>query len=530
MGKTVNTCLSCRKRKIKCSRDRPSCSSCLASKSNCLYLDQPSNPGISKSGPQKGRKQDLQSAASRASIANVNILPVECSNEADQTTTLTGEMAEKLALEMIAEATSIPVNIWKAATLSSNLLRYSIRGLGYDQLDKIAEASSALKLASLYLTEVLSHPSVVGVKALLSFAKLHFRLSRIDEGTAYYSYGINMAKEIGINREDLLSELCGSEEQKEACRNLWWHIYSMDQFFRFKNRSVLLDQDNGLFLPDSTPSAMEGTLDLGRYILSSSDWFTPPLENQSISACKILLVRILGKILQFHSYYHLQNDEINVKYVVSVLESSLQLWWNHLPDRFVQYLPWIQFGGQITKGESLRVFEILFLYNFARTQLLLPLLLSNQSTVDEENLKYFLQLTAIANENVSVLNVITNPVNLLLAPNPVFLFPIFHTTVLIYLASEANLPTLVSMQLKKSLSVHVHCFQTLYSGIKVNFCSIMSASLVYLKYYPYFSRLADEFIKNNIFKNCNGQYDTKTKNNPNIFEYIKDPFEDVNQI
>ncbi|KAJ3311915.1 hypothetical protein HDV04_003523 [Boothiomyces sp. JEL0838] len=523
MGKRVNTCLNCKRKKIKCSRERPKCSACIASKSFCVYSNHQhnENPTGNNQSAKQVLEKDVYPVKDVNPVKDVTIKAPSCFTEIKQsplvdqplTFDLNGEFAEKLFLEYIADSSSMAVQGWQSASQSCPILKYSARGLGYDLLGQHQNASKSLKFASQYLTQVISCHSITAIQGL----------NRFDEGAAYYKYAIQMAKEIGINREERLKTICSAEPDKEEIRKLWWYIYTLDQFFKIRDCSILQDCDNGLFLPESKePSAIvDRTLQLGMLILSSSELFTPPFETESILVCRILLIRILGKILDFINAYHEQENKVNIKYAISVLEGSLQLWWNNLPATFKEYLH----SGEPLGGKWLKVMETALLYNFARAFVITPLILNHNA--NSKDLKPYIQFVSIAKDNTELLNSANNSGPSFPIPPPSYILSVYHLTILIYLNTTFELPVSLSLQLQLTLYQHLNFLKEVLRSTGNGLFIILSTSLGYLKQFPHLHKLAIDFLNDNMLEWSNkplfSQKEPVNERIPNYFEFIKDP-------
>ncbi|KAJ3268711.1 hypothetical protein HDV01_002342 [Terramyces sp. JEL0728] len=371
---------------------------------------------------------------------------------------LKGEAAEKLSVELLARYSFMSANALISAKESSLMLKYTNRALGFDLAGKTGLAEKYMEIALYYFQETISKPSVVHIRAILSLALLKIRLNQFQQGALFYVYAVSMAKLVGINREASLNVLCNTDFEKEECRKLWWHIYSLDQWMKYRGKSVLHDEDNRVFLPDSNSdrSSSLSYPQLGMVILSSTDWFTPPLENQSISANRILLTRMLSKSLRFNQLYYGKKNKINVYYIHSVLDGSLQLWWNNISPKFAPHLLPLYSGKQDFAIESWKVYELCILYNYLKADVLVPFLI-NHILERETTIQPFYQLAIIASENAHLLNLMLNANAKAVYSNSSFAVPIFHLTFIIYCASLATLPDGLKSELQQSLTVHLGC-------------------------------------------------------------------------
>ncbi|KAJ3319753.1 Transcriptional activator [Boothiomyces sp. JEL0866] len=474
MGKVGENCLECKRKKQKCNRMRPQCHGCQISQTSCIYPEIVHKEPTARERYLEERLRQLEAAfrSTKTLITGSTPTKDEYSKPSLDVQNLHidalieegGNEAETYALELLLKVSLVSPTAIILAKESSNMLKYSVRGFGFDFLGKTHLAELCLKKALQYFNETIENPSVVSVRALIALGMIHNRLNRTKEGFAYFLYGVKMAKDIGLNREESLSKICSGEFEKEECRKLWWHIYSVDQFLRYKNRSVLKDEDNGVFLPGSAGnnSSQDGSAYLGLSILSSSEWFTPPMPNQSIHSCKILLTRIFGKVLQFTHLYHHEGNKINVNYIHSVLEGSLHLWWQNLPLEFAEHLKILYSGAKIISNESWQVFETYLQFTYLKAEILLPLIFAD---IVENNpnvsTKHLTQLTIVAKESTNLLQTMLPRNSVRMHNNPLYGIPIFHLAIAIYCATLTDLPFELKRELNIALEVHLGCMREL---------------------------------------------------------------------
>ena len=181
-----------------------------------------------------------------------------------------------------------------------------------------------------YFSQVIAHQNPVSVLALLFLAVACLGVDHISEGLAYYTLSVQMAKFIGMNKEDHLDHLCTPEYNKEQMRGVWWSLYMFDRFSFQKNTSLIRDCDNMLWLPNN----IGDMADYSMQVMSSPEWFTPTLPSQSIHSLRIILFRIMGRTLRFNyltRYEASHPDLTNPIYIMLSLDASLREWWRQLP-------------------------------------------------------------------------------------------------------------------------------------------------------------------------------------------------------
>ncbi|KAJ3319754.1 hypothetical protein HDV06_005955 [Boothiomyces sp. JEL0866] len=387
-----------------------------------------------------------------------------------------GEIAETDSLELLGRVSSMSVTVWIRAKENSKMLKYAVRGLGFELQGRSNLSQKCAEKSVKHFSDAIANPSVTSVRAILTCGMLHISnrsitvgLNRLKEGFAFYSCAASMAKDVGINKEETLAILYQNEIEREEGRKLWWWIYGIDQFLRFKNKSVLDDEDNGIFLPGNCNNALQDkTPYLGISIMASKDWFTPPLVDQNIHSSRIILTRIFGKVLHFNHLYHHQGSKINVIYILSTLACSLELWWTNLPPEFKQHLDYIYSGAQITNPETWRIFEICTHYNYIKAEVLLPILFSYilENKPAMVTSRAILQLAQVGKESATLLKMMLHSTPSFLIANPILVVFLFHLAIPIYCATLIELPANLKAELQESLEVHVFCVKQFLKSSK----------------------------------------------------------------
>ncbi|KAJ3313357.1 hypothetical protein HDV04_002163 [Boothiomyces sp. JEL0838] len=439
---------------------QPSCAGCLTSKVACVYPEGAIPPKIHKKKAVTARELALEERLNQLEAAflatqnnnsgfvpfNIDFIPTAQANGSDllvegmnsnmfiaEFGEKEGEMAEETAISFLSTNSFMSTEFLRKLREKSELFKYALRGYGYYHKDSTENAKMCLEKAVTYFSDAIGSPSIVSVISILCMAMLHMKVNKHVQGHAYYTFAVNMARDIGMNKEETLSVLVENDAEKEDIRKVWWWMYSLDQFMRYKSKSILKDEDNGLFLPDSllNSTKQDRKAYLGVHIMSSKDWFTPGLPDQSLHACKVLLTRIFGKVIQFNYLFQFENNSINTLYVLSTLEGSLQLWWCNLPPIFMEHLNYLYNGLPIDNPDTLLVLETCIQYNHARTTVHLPLMFNNiledsQAAITSRS---FLQVIKIAKENYVILNLLSKSKPDFLLKNVFLVVLIFHCSI-----------------------------------------------------------------------------------------------------
>ncbi|KAJ3273341.1 hypothetical protein HDV01_004558 [Terramyces sp. JEL0728] len=514
MGRINNTCNACTRKKQKCDRQRPSCAGCLTSKIPCVYPEGAIPPKIHKKKAVTARELALEERLNQLEAAflatqgnnsgfvpfNIDFIPTAQANGSDllvegmnsnmfisEFGEKEGEVAEDTAITFLSKNSFISADYMGKLKGKSDLFKYALRGYGYYHKDSIESAKMCLERAVTYFSEAIGSPSVLSVISILCMAMLHMKVEKQVQGHAYYTFAVNMARDIGMNKEETLNCLVENDAEKEDVRKVWWWLYSLDQFMRYKSKSILKDEDNGLFLPGSMLNAtkQDRKAYLGVHIMSSKDWFTPGLPDQSLHACKVLLTRIFGKVIQFNYLFQFENNTINTLYVLSTLEGSLQLWWCNLPPVFMEHLNYLYNGLPIDNPDTLFVLETCIQYNHSRTTVHLPLMFNNiledsQAAITSRS---FLQVLKIAKENHVILNLLSKVKPDFLLNNVFLVVLVFHCSIPLMAAVLMDIPETDKAEIRQIIE--------LTSQLIRNFISCKKNKPIILDTFDYLMSLTD---------------------------------------
>ncbi|KAJ3323214.1 pkb-activating kinase-like protein [Boothiomyces sp. JEL0866] len=214
-------------------------------------------------------------------------------------------------------------------------------------------------------------PNLSNLLSNLFLAIMLCKYGKKLQGVGVFGHVVRSSKILGINDENRLQYLVEDQEFDDV-RCLWWHIYQIDQYLWFHNAGFLCEEDHNVFLPD-----VHGEFEdqLGRDIMSSKDWFTPPFPNESINTNKILLNRIFGHAIRLQR----AGNELQM----TNLQGSLQLWYMNLPEKFhlhfrliYDYNPMIENPQQTWK-----ILDTLIEFHFTKILVSEPLFYRNFQTV-----------------------------------------------------------------------------------------------------------------------------------------------------
>jgi hypothetical protein len=222
-----------------------------------------------------------------------------------------------------------------------------------------------------------------------------------------------MAREVGINKEITLNSLTSFEYERENLRGLWWCLFTVDRFLFEKNCNQIVDTDNQLYLPmfEKAPNyhSQDKLAVFGLQIMSSSDWFTPGLPNQSLEAYRILLIRIFGLALKFNymtKYMSPTDTSHSPLCIMATMEGSLREWRFNLPKYITTCLELAQSDKPILDPDyTWKVVYTFVQYHHIRSLVFHPCLLKNvlESVSEAKTSRAFLESVKIGHENAEVL-------------------------------------------------------------------------------------------------------------------------------
>ncbi|KAJ3269395.1 hypothetical protein HDV01_001436 [Terramyces sp. JEL0728] len=244
--------------------------------------------------------------------------------------------------------------------------------------DRNTLATYFLDKSTAHFTKAVASPTVACVMAMLMNSLSYIRLDRANEGFQYFNFTVSIAKNLGINSELKLLALAGTETEREYLRSIWWWIYKWDRFLIYKNKHNLCDKDCNISLPGSSMNAedVDKQAVLGMEIMAMDEWFTPGLPNQTLPAYRVLLWRIMGKVLQF-SYLYQKQESHNPLYIMSTLDSAMQVWKSNLPDYLSFHLSLIYQDQPVQNPhETWVVLDTFITYNYVRVLLFSHLIMS----------------------------------------------------------------------------------------------------------------------------------------------------------
>ncbi|KAJ3253514.1 hypothetical protein HK103_000483 [Boothiomyces macroporosus] len=497
-----NTCDNCIKKKRKCDRGRPKCSNCIASKLDCFYAETRQKPNAENQKYLEDRLHKLEALLAQSQGNSFGYMP-------DRTFFMTNNMNSKMEGEMFTNVVTkelssqtkqflfetkrddlinlsflsiqcpfvfLTADFLRKAAAKSPMVNFTLYSIGSTKASQEMvpnDVSNRIEMGSIYLDKAMSYfpavianPSLIGTLALFTIALSAIRNDRVKEGMTYFSLAVSMAKDIGMNVEEKLAALAEGDYERENYRGVWWSMYQLDRFLMEKNAHYIQDEDNQLFLPTTNKVNFDHAQDklpmVGMQMLSSPEWFTPGLPNQSLEAYRILLFRIFGKVLLFNHLTQQKDVKMQPLYVMQAFSSSLREWWRSLPNHILAHFPLVQSNAIIVDPETTWVvLHTIVQFNHVKSLVYNPCMLKNiiENPSSAVSSHAFLESINICHENAVILQCF-------LRRNPNFDFCtatlgryIFHIAVPLVCAFRMELPSLEAAKVAESLEVHVHCLR-----------------------------------------------------------------------
>ncbi|OAG07173.1 uncharacterized protein CC84DRAFT_1088799 [Paraphaeosphaeria sporulosa] len=292
-------CKSCRKRKIKCNRTRPTCEACQVFNCPCIYDAVPKKRGpktdvleallkrvdglekrLHSEGKsesaiedepagQEGELERKYSAASSQSRPNLEIPPNNASAAKQLMSPIepsiqTPSLAPDALLDTyFARLHGKPYHILDETTTRQRLqanqlpsyLAYAIYAVSARFTPHFGGYNNAIRVSDEYARRArmeldIDEPSIEALQALMILAQANFQLGKGKKTYMLLTSAISMAFALDLHRELPLA-LKVSQGEREGRRRLFWSCYLMDRFAAAgsKRPSLIADEAIVLRLP-----------------------------------------------------------------------------------------------------------------------------------------------------------------------------------------------------------------------------------------------------------------------------------------
>lgn len=336
-GKEQISCRSCRLKKIRCSRTRPSCQACELGKCDCLYDASPRKKGPNTEvlkqmlkridGLEKrlAEKESPQSQASPVEEHQATVLPGDIQNVEDQfeiwhppqTPTLFNDQA-------IAQYNHSPPQILDAFFQNFNGNPYSFlqpsrtrravadhqlppqlmnaiyaNSVRYLESDKISRLSRCEELVGLARQQLdVDEPSLENIQTSLLLSLANFSIGRGKGCWMQLGIAIRMSQALDLQRE-LADTSEATILDREIARRAFWTCYIMDRLNVAGSRRPcsIADKTISLRMPCEESSFQNGNPIPAPYF----QHFKPSHEEtfQSTGSMFVDIIRILGRAVQY---------------------------------------------------------------------------------------------------------------------------------------------------------------------------------------------------------------------------------------
>lgn len=394
-GKEAMNCKSCRKRKIKCNRLKPSCEACQVFNCACIYDAVPK-----KRGPKtdvleallrrvNGLEERLKDEKKEGEVDGANVSqslelsegqmqdpaavlqrreeprPREKSRQHSHSKAL--PVAERILLtrETIAFTDALldtyfarlhskPYYILDEANTRQRLRDGQLPGFMINAIHAVSIRyvphlsggySGAVKSSQEYAvqsrTEIdVDEPSIDHLQALLLLAMASFQAGRGKKSYMLLGHAISMAFALGLHRELPADMRCSSAE-REGRRKLFWTCYLMDRFTTSgsKRPPLILDDSIHLRFPAWKPSVSHKPVDGNYFPNGSSMPFASGVSaaGQGSGAMLVEIVRILGVTNKYLAAGGVKGDSHfpwHASSTLSRIRTELDHWGDSTKDAF----------------------------------------------------------------------------------------------------------------------------------------------------------------------------------------------------
>lgn len=336
-------CKSCRKRKIKCNRLRPTCEACRVFACPCIYDAVPKKRGPkadvleallkrvdglekrlhtekkSESSPERdSASQDMGSDTNNNNSATVVPRPLvdiawnpNHTSSPTETSLQTPTVVPDVLLDTyFARIHGKPYNILDEATTRQRIqnnqlptyLAYAIYAVsaryaphfgGYNGVVRISRAYARRARLELDIDE----PSIEALQTLLLLAQANYQAGKGKKAYMLLTSGISMAFALDLHRELPLS-LKATPAEREGRRRLFWACYLLDRFSACGSKRPSLIADESIILRFPSWQLHPGAMLIeGDYFPNGSNLqyiAGSGKQSQGSSSILIGIVRILG--------------------------------------------------------------------------------------------------------------------------------------------------------------------------------------------------------------------------------------------
>ncbi|KAJ3320568.1 hypothetical protein HDV06_005193 [Boothiomyces sp. JEL0866] len=283
--------------------------------------------------------------------------------------------------------TGIPEQFYRQSAKQFWPLRFALYSSGamFIREDQLPQGiANRIELSKIFLQKaqsfnfatVCDHISVV---ALSTIATNCYHLNSVKEALVYYRLALQYAKSSNINTEEGISKLSHFDYERECIRRIWWLIYTnYTVFSKHIGYGTIKDEENQIFLP-ANRFYFESATSLDYFaveIITSDEWYTVSLPNQSVEAYGILLLRIQSKI-RYYVEIELSQKIPNLPYIAGTINSSLNEWMDAFSGKLQEAIHIIT--NRIPRNLDLSWLTVYgaCIYNSNRINLMLPKFMKN---------------------------------------------------------------------------------------------------------------------------------------------------------
>ncbi|KAJ3269709.1 hypothetical protein HDV01_001098 [Terramyces sp. JEL0728] len=217
------------------------------------------------------------------------------------------------------------------------------------------------------------------VLTLSTIGSVLFHSDKKDSMLIYTKLAIEMAKMLRINTEEGINNITPFDYEREHIRRIWWLMYS--NFVQIPNSfglETISNLEHGIFLPSNNALFESATSNdyYGIEIMSSEEWYTALIRDQSIQGYRMLLHRIQ---LQIHRYNQIEltDGRKETAYYVGSINASLNDWYNVFAPKLNVHLFNLKNNIERNLEEAWLAVYLAIVYICNRVNLILPSFMKN---------------------------------------------------------------------------------------------------------------------------------------------------------
>ncbi|KAF7168501.1 hypothetical protein CNMCM6106_003668 [Aspergillus hiratsukae] len=313
-------CANCRRRKTKCSGERPICFHCRRNKHTCVY--EPYSVTVGDNPPSAPVTSNAENTQLLQRISFIESRLAELSGQTAQQPSNFQESTFRQGLQNDTLPRCLLLAVLASAVRFSTHEFYAGRCL---EASEVYAREAWLSVLTDHLT-VEDNMGVHVVQTVNMLAVIDYTAGRVNSGWLKIGLAARISQGLGLMGEpDGWLPVAEQEERRRA----FWSVYLIDKLISCgRSRPlVILDQDCHIQLPCDESAVRQGEAKKTYTLLQLLNWNTEISDTPSPFALVILLASIFGRCTRY-VYANRHTDEIppwGTKSEYSAINSSLLL-------------------------------------------------------------------------------------------------------------------------------------------------------------------------------------------------------------